>query len=326
MATGQIQADVVIVGAGILGLSLALHLCSAGVNVVVIGAQTPGFGASGRNTEFVVPSLTNALGPSQLNAMLGSSAGEKLTRFVGESGNTVFKTSRAYEIECSAEQTGWVQAAYNDQQVRTLEDRVKQLRRTRQKVRLLDQQEIQRRTGTSIYAGAAIHDTGGQLNPLAYVRGMSNFAVKAGLRLFGNSPAFKLQRSETSWQINTPESEISAERVFLTTNALGKPGACSTQKSVSYPTLSSGDTAAEQGGAFANPAGKEPSGRFASQYFCLSLDAGQPTGYGRDRYSQQSQCRCKNGAALYSEAAPLLARSAGTDTRVCLAWNHRGNI
>ena len=275
VATGQIQADVVIVGAGILGLSLALHLCSAGVNVVVIGAQTPGFGASGRNTEFVVPSLTNALGPSQLNAMLGSSAGEKLTRFVGESGNTVFKTSRAYEIECSAEQTGWVQAAYNDQQVRTLEDRVKQLRRTRQKVRLLDQQEIQRRTGTSIYAGAAIHDTGGQLNPLAYVRGMSNFAVKAGLRLFGNSPAFKLQRSETSWQINTPESEISAERVFLTTNALGKPGACSTQKSVSYPTLSSGDTAAEQGGAFANPAGKEPSGRFASQYFCLGSAPGR---------------------------------------------------
>ncbi|RVA08733.1 FAD-dependent oxidoreductase, partial [Mesorhizobium sp. M7D.F.Ca.US.004.03.1.1] len=46
---GAGTADVVVVGAGLLGLSLTLHLAEAGVNVALIEADEPGFGASGRN-------------------------------------------------------------------------------------------------------------------------------------------------------------------------------------------------------------------------------------------------------------------------------------
>ncbi len=49
MLKGDHHADVAIVGGGFTGLSAALHLAQAGLNVVLLDAHRVGFGASGRN-------------------------------------------------------------------------------------------------------------------------------------------------------------------------------------------------------------------------------------------------------------------------------------
>ena len=46
---GEVVADVCVVGGGYTGLSAALHLAEAGLDVVLIEAQRVGWGASGRN-------------------------------------------------------------------------------------------------------------------------------------------------------------------------------------------------------------------------------------------------------------------------------------
>jgi glycine/D-amino acid oxidase-like deaminating enzyme len=55
---GDTSADVAVVGAGFTGLSTALALARAGVDVAVIEAAEPGWGASGRNNGQVIPTLT----------------------------------------------------------------------------------------------------------------------------------------------------------------------------------------------------------------------------------------------------------------------------
>ena len=56
--TGTLQADVIVIGAGFTGLSTALHLREAGVDVAVGEAAEPGWGASGRNNGQVIPTLS----------------------------------------------------------------------------------------------------------------------------------------------------------------------------------------------------------------------------------------------------------------------------
>ena len=56
--TGDITTDAVVIGAGFTGLSTALHLAKAGVDVCVLEAVGPGWGASGRNNGQVIPTLT----------------------------------------------------------------------------------------------------------------------------------------------------------------------------------------------------------------------------------------------------------------------------
>ena len=46
---GEARADVVIIGGGYTGLSAALHLAEAGLDVMLLEAHRVGFGASGRN-------------------------------------------------------------------------------------------------------------------------------------------------------------------------------------------------------------------------------------------------------------------------------------
>ena len=47
--SGEVHADVVIVGAGYTGLSAAHHIARSGLAPVVVEANHPGWGASGRN-------------------------------------------------------------------------------------------------------------------------------------------------------------------------------------------------------------------------------------------------------------------------------------
>ena len=69
---GQVKADVCIIGAGYTGLSAALHLAEAGLDVVLLEAHRVGFGASGRNVGHLGPG--QRLHPTGLEQPVGRDA------------------------------------------------------------------------------------------------------------------------------------------------------------------------------------------------------------------------------------------------------------
>src|SRR5438105_2196769 len=99
--TGAAVCDVVVIGAGFTGLSTALHLRQAGVDVTVIEAAEPGWGASGRNNGQVIPTLSR-VDPEEIVRKHGAS-GERFVALLRDSASTLFDVARKYQIEAEQE-------------------------------------------------------------------------------------------------------------------------------------------------------------------------------------------------------------------------------
>src|SRR3954453_3758650 len=91
-------------GGGFTGLSAALHLAEMGVDVVVLEAHEPGWGASGRNGGQVNPGLK--YDPDQIEAHFGADLGARMVEFSGDAPNVVFELIERHQIACEALQSG----------------------------------------------------------------------------------------------------------------------------------------------------------------------------------------------------------------------------
>jgi glycine/D-amino acid oxidase-like deaminating enzyme len=217
--TGKTKADVAIVGAGFLGLSTALHLAERGAQVVVLEAAEPGFGASGRNTGFVVPSLWRGLGPAAVRQRWGE-RGERLVSLVGASGSALFDLIRRRGLDCEAEQLGWIQPAHSADAANVLQERRREWTERGKHLDWLGPTETERLTGVSGYHGALLDRSGGQLNPLAYARELARRAIGSGARLHARSKVRAIEHERPRWRVRTDAGEVVADRVLLATNAL----------------------------------------------------------------------------------------------------------
>lgn len=122
--TGAQAADVIVIGAGFTGLSTALHLREAGVEVAIVEAMEPGWGASGRNNGQVIPTLSRP-DPEDIIAKHGA-AGERFVTMLRDSASFLFDVARRYDIEAEQEQTGWVQPVHSPGRIKIAERRVRQ--------------------------------------------------------------------------------------------------------------------------------------------------------------------------------------------------------
>jgi glycine/D-amino acid oxidase-like deaminating enzyme len=106
------KVAVAIVGGGFTGLSTALHLAERGIDVTVLEAREPGWGASGNNGGQVNPGLKHD--PDRIEADFGADLGGRMIDFAYGTTNYTFDLIRRYQIPCEARQNGTLRAAYNE--------------------------------------------------------------------------------------------------------------------------------------------------------------------------------------------------------------------
>jgi len=214
---GDAKADVVVIGGGFTGLSTALHLREAGVDVVVLEAAEPGWGASGRNNGQVIPTLTRAE-PDDIVGRHGA-AGERLVGLIRDSASILFDTVRRHRIAAEAEQTGWVQPAHTPGRIKISERRVKQWAKWGAPVELLSREQTRAMLGSDVWHGGFWNRTGGHVNPLALARGLAGAVVATGGRIHAATPAESFERLDGKWVVTTPEGRVTARALVLATNA-----------------------------------------------------------------------------------------------------------
>src|SRR5947209_2881491 len=214
---GAAEADVIVIGAGFTGLSAALHLREAGVDVAIIEAMEPGWGASGRNNGQVIPTLSRP-DPEDIIARHGA-VGERFVALLRDSASTLFDVARRYNIEAEQEQAGWVQPVHSPGRIKIAERRVRQWSKFGAPVELLSREQARDMLGSDAWFGGFWNRSGGHINPLALARGLARAVLGLGGRIYARSPAISFEHRNSKWVVKTANGEISGRALVVATNA-----------------------------------------------------------------------------------------------------------
>ncbi len=213
---GDRRVDVCVIGGGFTGLSAALHLAESGVDVVLLEAQEPGWGASGRNGGQVNPGLKHD--PDQVVADFGADLGGRMVALSGDAPNVVFRLIERHQIACDALQSGTLRAAFHARDAMAVRKTAEQCIRRGMPVEMLEGDAARQATGTGRYVGAMLDRRGGQVNPLGYARGLAQAAMQAGVAVHGATPALAVSRNGRAWHVRTPTGTVQADKLVLATN------------------------------------------------------------------------------------------------------------
>ncbi len=215
---GAVTADCAIIGAGFTGLSAALHLAAKGRSVVVVEAQQPGFGASGRNAGGYLP-MHLGQSPADIEKRLGRDVGHRLNIMIGGSEKLVRSLIDRYEIQADLNPSGIIIGAHNRAAAIELDNLRKQWSTYGLDIDALSRDDMRRLTRSDKFGTGIAFKDAGTLNPLSYVRGLARAATREGAAIYGQTPALGLSKDGLKWQVRTEQGSVTAQHVLIATDA-----------------------------------------------------------------------------------------------------------
>lgn len=211
---GTVQADVCVVGGGYTGLSAALHLAEAGLDVVLVEAHRVGFGASGRNG--------GQLGSGQrqdqftLEKMVGPEEARRLWD-LGEDAKALVRDLIArHDIDCalkpgvtwaatSADSADWMHryAAHMTE-------------RYGYPIEAMDKDAFHTVCPSPAYCGGMLDMGAAHLHPLKLALGLARAADGAGARIFERSAVHHIKEGARV-TVQTEAGRVEADHLILAT-------------------------------------------------------------------------------------------------------------
>ena len=212
---GNITADVCIVGAGYTGLSSALHLAKRGYKVVILEAETVGFGASGRNGGHV--GTGQRMEQQDIEAKFGRETAHSLWNMSLEAVDTVRNLILENNIECDLKY-GNVHFAHKRVYCEELEEDIEFFanRYNFNELEYIPNNRINEVIGSEAYYGAQWNKAALHLHPLKYALGLAKAALDAGVTIYENSRVQSY--SGTPVIIKTGEGQVTASDLILACN------------------------------------------------------------------------------------------------------------
>ena len=213
---GDQRADICIIGAGYTGLSSALHLAERGYSVIVIEAETVGFGASGRNGGHV------GIGQRKDQYYLEKQFGNEIARGLWDMGlealDTVKQLIEKHRIDCDLKQ-GIVHLAHRRKYCSELEAEVDHLRDNYQfnQMEYIDADALPGLLDSQAYYGAQWDKASMHLHPLKYVQGLAKAATKAGVTIYEHSKVLSYNQ-DSPVVVRTASGTVMATELVLACN------------------------------------------------------------------------------------------------------------
>ena len=211
---GEVEADVIIIGAGFTGVSAALDLAEAGLKVVVLEANLIGAGASGRNGGLVCSGWRHD--QSWFEARIGKADAQKVWSLAEDAKSDLLARMDRYKIDADW-RNGQIFAAHTPAMLKALDHDAEHMADNynyHHPVRL-DKAGVAQALGTDGYFGGWRDPSAGHLHPLKLLFGLAKAAQKAGAILYENTRASEIGQNGTKRFARTSFGKVIADHVLL---------------------------------------------------------------------------------------------------------------
>lgn len=215
--SGDVEADVCVVGGGLAGLTAARELAAVGKSVVLLETRRVGWAASGRNGGFVSPGY--AKGIEEIERQLGVEHARSLWNLSVEGVDYVRSRIAALKPPGVTPVPGWLKVIRHDdadglkRRAETMASRYGHLREfwSTEKVR----ESLRTRTYfQGLHDSSAFH-----IHPLNYALALAADAETHGARIHESTPAERVDRGRTGWIAETPSGTVAARHLVLAGSA-----------------------------------------------------------------------------------------------------------
>jgi len=208
-------ADVCIIGAGYTGLSSAIHLAEKGYGVVVLEAERVAWGASGRNGGHC--SIGQRQPQEELEAKFGFDEARRLWQLGLEAVATVRELIARFNIECDLKR-GNLQVAAKTSDANWYRRHADHMQANYSlDCRFVENEELHRLAGTSVFKGGIMELESAHLHPLNYALGLAAAARSLGVRIYQESRVTDYGRTSPV-RVNTRAASVLARYVVLACN------------------------------------------------------------------------------------------------------------
>ena len=217
---GDKQADVAIIGAGYTGLSAAYHLARSGLNPIVIEANQPGWGASGRNGGVITAKFRLTF--PAIAAAHGKAMARRMYEIAHEATDIVAELVDIFDIaDAALTRSGQVKAAHNRE---TLNYAVREAEWLRSELddttmSVLNADQVRDETGSAGFVGGVLNAGSGGIHPLNYLHGLASGLLDRGIAIYADTPALQLRREGDGVLVETPQGTVRARQAIVATNS-----------------------------------------------------------------------------------------------------------
>lgn len=224
--TFNLDADVVVIGGGLAGLSVAYEAAKRGCTVAVIEARRIAWNASGRNDGVVMPGFAADI--NEVIERVGFDDARALWRLAQDGVDTV--RQHAIAMPGVAATAGWLQVS----RVETGDELIRRLQILGEDfavdVEGWQADKVRSVLKSDQYFHAVHFPKAFHLHAMNYALGLAGLAEKAGVRIFEETPAISIDPAGVRKRIVTPQARLRASHIVLAGNVhLGSPSQRLTQ-------------------------------------------------------------------------------------------------
>lgn len=210
-------ADVAIVGSGYCGLSCAIELADAGLDVVVLEAHALGHGASTRSGGMVTGGQKFVV-----SGAITSHTAEQQARILEDAKSSLDHIEALiarHQLDAGFERNGRLILAETPAHFSRLEGWARALERHAPgTISLVARERLGEEIGGSYYYGGLVVSNYGGLHPARYHRALRDLARRRGVRMLGHTPVERIEQGIAGHVVVTARGRLRAKSVFVATN------------------------------------------------------------------------------------------------------------